>query len=147
MERKLNVGTDTNLFDIIEQVFSLISGSQIDICTFSMSDDGMRFLTYLHDHTDNFKGRVILDASAIKNKKEVVLSASNVAEVRFAPNHSKIIIIRGEFGSAYIITSSNFNLTKRNELFLYGFEKPIVDQLAEFFEKLWDDGLLRATDW
>jgi hypothetical protein len=141
MERNLNVGNDKNLFDIIEQVFALISGNQIDICTFSISDDGVRFLAHLDEKILNLKCRIIIDSSALKTKTNVIFSANKVAEVRFAPNHSKIILIRGEIGSAYIITSSNFNLTKRNELFLFGFEKEIVDQLSEFYENLWEDGI------
>ena len=141
MEKNLNIGNDQNLFDIIEQVFALISGYQIDICTFSISDDGVRFLAHLDENIMNLKCRIIVDSSALKTKTNVIFSANKVAEVRFASNHSKIIIVRGEFASAYIITSSNFNLTKRNELFLFGFEKDIVDQLSDFYEKLWHDGI------
>ena len=141
MEKNLNIGNDQNLFDIIEQVFALISGYQIDICTFSISDDGVRFLAHLDENIMNLKCRIIVDSSALKTKTNVIFSANKVAEVRFASNHAKIIVVRGEFASAYIITSSNFNLTKRNEQLLFGFEKDIVDQLSDFYEKLWHDGI------
>jgi hypothetical protein len=137
----LNVGNDFSLFEFIEEAIVLLGASKIDVCTFSISDDGVRFLAHLKENDLLTSARIIIDSSAIKNKTDVILSAEKVAKIRFAPNHSKIVLIRGKVGNGYIITSSNFNLTKRNELVLLGFEKQIFEQLSDFYENLWLDGI------
>lgn len=139
--QQINVGNNVSLFDHIEQAIALIGKCNLDVCTFSISDDGNRFLSYLSQNKKVVKTRIILDSSAMNNKKEAVLSTAKLAEVRFAPNHSKIILLRGTLGNGYIITSSNFNITKRNELVMLGFEEDIFLQLSTFFENLWLDGI------
>ena len=133
--KQLIVGKEFSLFDIIEQAFSFTGSCEMKVCTYSVSEDGVRFIEMLKAKGLISKASFVLDNSCLENKFETILYLSTESDVYFTGNHAKYIILKGQHEHLAIITSSNFNTIKRSELFKLEYDQALIHELIAHFEK------------
>ena len=124
-----------SLHDLIAYVLQYTGIANVQLCTFSISEAGVRTFMNLQEEGLLNKLDIIIDHTAKKNKVDVMLFANECCSLHLADVHAKVVIIsRKHHSSIIIISSANLNTVKRYEAGLiimedYHTEKYFEDNL------------------
>ncbi len=105
-----------SLFELIDYCLDQVGPSDLFITSFSISEESIRHLLYLKETGKILSLTGLFDPSLRKTKTPLLYFASEVFDkMRFAPNHSKIILFANKTRGLSIIASANLGRNRRIE--------------------------------
>ncbi len=105
-----------SLFELIEYVFDYMPPSDILLTSFSISEASLRSLLNLKESGKIKSLRGLFDPSLRKTKTPLLYFAAEIFDqIRLAPNHSKIILIKSPNRCLTIMASANLGRNRRIE--------------------------------
>lgn len=105
-----------SLFELIDYCLDQVGPSDVFITSFSISEESIRHLLYLKESGKILSLSGLFDPSLRKTKTPLLYFASEVFDrMRFAANHSKIILFANKNRSLSIIASANLGRNRRIE--------------------------------
>lgn len=128
------------IYDIIEWIINQIGPSDIDITTFSSSEEFVRRIFKLKQSGIVNTCRMIADIRAARKTLNIFSLLKIVFDdIRLAQNHSKVILLKSKDVSVAIITSQNQTRGDRFECGVITYDTDIVKYLQKSVNYLFDN--------
>ena len=117
-----------SMFELIDFCLDSLAPSKLMITSFSLSEESVRHLIHLKETGKILHLRGLFDPSLRKTKTPLLYFAAEVFDhIRFAPNHSKIILFDNPDHPATILASANLGRNRR-------LESGVIDTTRQTFE-------------
>lgn len=131
-----------SLYQLLSHCLSFSGKAVVKISSFSLSENAIR--SFIDDRDKGLIDSIVMlfDISIPKRKFDMMLFAHEViSEIRLAPNHSKVILIRGEIMDIAIISSHNLTPNPRIEAGCIFTRPDIFDFYSSMFDYFFSKAL------
>lgn len=133
------VSDQFSMHNLFSYLLQQAGPSVVKISTFSLSDTAIRNFIIERENGLIKQIQCVLDFSLSKRNIENLLFAGNVVDnIRLCDNHSKMMFILGEKKQFAVVGSANFNENRKTESAVIFFDDPIVNQLEQQFDFLFN---------
>ena len=131
-----------SLHDLLAYLLEQSGKSVIKISSYSVSEASVREFLRLKEKGLISSLHCLLDYTVKPHKGGILYFANNVAdEIRMAANHSKIILIDGEFCKFTVLTSANFTVNPRYESGMITNKENVYDFYLKKFSEAFDKAI------
>jgi len=104
------------MYELLTFLLNITGPAKVYLSTFSISEASIRALNNAMDQGQITELYCLFDYTIKKNKLQLLVFASNVAnDIRLTPNHSKIILIENSTWKLTVVGSANMTPNPRKE--------------------------------
>ena len=131
-----------SLFELIGYCLKQVGPSHLFITSFSISEESIRHLLYLKENGEILSLSGLFDPSLRKTKTPLLYFAAEVFDkLRFAANHSKIIVCENSVRPLVIVASANLGRNRRIETGIIDTDKQTLWFYKSRLETLFENAI------
>lgn len=122
---------------VLPFVFSEIGPFHLDLATFNISDEAIRYIYLMKERGELLSVRFLLDNIIKQHKVDMMYFSANVADiVRNAHSHMKLLLCHNDTTCLSVVGSANMNKNTRHEAGFFSTDRNIFDYYLDYFEDI-----------
>lgn len=125
------------LGDVLAELLEITGPARLTISTFSSGEEFLRRLISLRKRGLVLSATLYTDFKAAeKTARTNPMLRSAFDELRFCPNHSKMVVVQGEHGTMTLFTSQNQTRGNRLESYVLIKDRAVADYAISVLQQL-----------
>lgn len=133
---------DWAIHEVLPNLLSAIGPAAVRIATFSISEESLRSLFFLHEERRITRLRMMLDMTVKRHKLDLLLFAANISpEIKIDACHAKVLLVENEQHQFGIVGSANLNLNHRWESGFYFTAGRHFDYFSQRFNQCYENAM------